>query len=70
MLVVESSPVHSDPQVCGGTLVFKNTRVFAQTLLDYLNAGDTLDTFLEDFPTVSRRTAVQFLEIAREESYS
>ena len=70
MLVVESSPVHSDPEICGGTLVFKNTRVFAQTLLDYLNAGDTLEAFLEDFPTVPRNAAVQFLEIAREESYS
>ena len=70
MLVVESSPVHSDPHICGGTLVFKNTRVFAQTVLDYLNAGDTLEDFLEDFPTVSRTAALQFLEIAREESYS
>lgn len=70
MIVVESSPVHSDPKICGGTLVFKNTRVFAQTLLDYLNAGDSLEDFLEDFPTVSRFAAIQFLEITREESYS
>lgn len=70
MLGVATSPVHSDPQICGGTLVFKNTRVFAQTLLDYLNVGDSLDDFLEDFPTVSREAAIQFLEIAREESHS
>lgn len=46
--------------------MFKNTRVFAQTLLDYLNGGDTV----EDFPTVLREAAIQFLEVAREESHS
>jgi uncharacterized protein (DUF433 family) len=70
MVALEHSPVNSDPRVLGGTLVFRNTRVIAQTLLDYLNAGDSLEEFLADFPTVSREDAVHFLQIARKESYS
>ena len=54
----------------GGTLVFKGTRVIAQTLLDYLDSGDTLEEFLQDFPTVCREDANHFLQLAREESYS
>jgi uncharacterized protein (DUF433 family) len=46
--------VHSDPQIMVGTPVFVGTRVPFQTLLDYLEAGDPLTEFLEDFPTVSR----------------
>ena len=42
----------------------------AQTLLDYLDAGDTLEDFPEDFPTVSRTDATLFLQLAREESHS
>ena len=42
--------VHSDPEIMGGTLVFVGTRVPFQTLLDYLEAGDPLSEFLEDFP--------------------
>lgn len=60
MLLADTSPIHSDPRICGGTLVFKNTRVFAQTLLDYINAGDTLEDFLEDFPTVPKQAATRF----------
>ena len=51
MMILDHSPVHSDPRVLGGTLVFRNTRVMAQTLLDYLAAGDSLELFLEHFPT-------------------
>ncbi len=51
MLVLEHSPVHSDPEVLGGTLVFRGTRVKAQTLLDYISAGDSLETFLAHFRT-------------------
>jgi uncharacterized protein (DUF433 family) len=50
----------------GGTPVFVGTRVPFQTLLDYLEAGDSLDLFLEDFPTVSRDQAVGALEQAKE----
>ena len=46
--------VHSDPDVLGGTPCFVGTRVPVRTLLDYLAAGDSLDEFLDHFPTVSR----------------
>jgi uncharacterized protein (DUF433 family) len=70
MFTIDHSPVHSDPRVLGGTLVFHNTRVMAQTLLDYIAKGDSLDTFLEHFPTVDRQDAIEFLRLTREESYS
>jgi uncharacterized protein (DUF433 family) len=50
----------------GGTPVFAGTRVPIQTLLDYLEAGDRLDDFLDEFPTVTREQAVAFLELAKE----
>lgn len=52
--------------ILSGTPVFAGTRVPVQTLIDYLEAGDRLDDFLEDFPTVSRDQAIEALEIARE----
>ena len=54
---------HSDPETLGGTPVFVGTRVPVQTLLDYLEGGDTLDEFLDGFPGVSREQAVTFLEL-------
>jgi uncharacterized protein (DUF433 family) len=58
-----SSPVVSTtPDVMGGTAVFPGTRVPVQTLLDYLEAGDTIDDFLAGFPTVTRAHVVAFLE--------
>ena len=53
--------VHSDPDILGGTPVFVGTRVPVRTLLDYLAAGDTLEVFLDHFPTVSREQAVAAL---------
>ncbi len=50
----------------GGTPVFTGTRVPIQTLLDYLEAGDTIDDFLEGFPTVSREQVIAFLEAAKD----
>jgi uncharacterized protein (DUF433 family) len=58
--------VRSHPEILSGTPVFAGTRVPVRTLLDYLQGGDTLDDFLEDFPGVSRQQAVQFLEQAAE----
>ncbi len=58
--------IHSDPNIMGGTPVFVGTRVPFQTLLDYLEAGDPLSEFLEDFPTVTREQAVAALEQAKE----
>ena len=54
-----------DPEVLGGTLVFSGTRVPIDSLFDHLEAGVSLDVFLEDFPSVSRDQAVALLEIAR-----
>jgi len=58
--------VHSDLEIMGGTPVFVGTRVPFQTLLDYLEAGDTLDEFLDQFPTVTRALVVAALEQAKE----
>ncbi len=61
-----STVVHSDPEILGGTPVFVGTRVPVKSLYDYLEAGDSLDEFLESFPSVSRAQAVAALELARE----
>lgn len=58
--------VHRDPDIMGGTPVFVGTRVPFQTLLDYLEAGDPLGEFLDDFPSVSREQAVAALEQAKD----
>lgn len=57
--------IQTDPEVFGGTPVFAGTRVPVQNLFDYLEAGDTLDAFLDEFPSVSREHAVAVLEAAR-----
>ena len=56
--------VHSDPEIVSGAPVFVGTRVPVQALLDYLEGGDTIEEFLDDFPSVSREQAVAFLEAA------
>ena len=58
--------VHSDPEIMGGAPVFLGTRVPVKNLFDYLEAGDSLEEFLDQFPTVSREQAIAALEIARE----
>ena len=65
-MVVSESIVHSDPEILGGTPVFVGTRVPLKNLIDYLTAGDTLDDFLDDFPSVTREQAIAALEIARD----
>ena len=59
-----SSVIHSDPDILSGTPVFVGTRVPARTLMDYLEAGESLAEFLEDFPSVSREQAVAALRLA------
>jgi uncharacterized protein (DUF433 family) len=54
-----------DPDVLGGTALFRGTRVPFQALLDYLEGGQTLDEFLDDFPTVTRAAASSALELAK-----
>ena len=58
------SIVHSDPEIHSGDPVFVGTRVPVRTLLDYIEGGDSLEVFLENFPSVTREQAVAFLECA------
>ena len=58
--------VHSDPEIMSGTPVFVGTRVPVQSLFDYLEGGETLNEFLDQFPTVRREQALAALEIARQ----
>jgi uncharacterized protein (DUF433 family) len=60
--VDRSQIVHSDPEILGGEPVFVGTRVPVRTLLVYLEGGETLEEFLDNFPTVTREQAVAFLE--------
>jgi uncharacterized protein (DUF433 family) len=55
----------SDPDVQGGAVVFSGTRVPVKNLIDYLEAGDSLEEFLDDFPSVTRAQAVAALELAK-----
>ncbi len=61
-----NSVVQTDPEILGGTPVFRGTRVPVKNLLDYLAAGDSLDQFLDDFPTVKREQAIAALKLARD----
>ena len=69
MISIQQSPVTSDSRVMSGTLVFRGTRVPAQSLLDYLNDGFSLDEFIEFFPSVQRDDAESFLRIAHDASH-
>lgn len=55
-----------DPEIMGGVPVFAGTRVPVQTLLDYHEAGDSIDEFLDGFPSVTRVQVIRFLEQARD----
>ena len=58
--------VHCDPEIMGGRAVFVDSRVPVRALFEYLQAGDRLDEFLEQFPSVTRDRAIAVLEFARE----
>jgi uncharacterized protein (DUF433 family) len=58
----QSTVISSDPEIMSGAPVFKGTRVLAQTLIEYLEAGDSIDDFLEGFPSVTREQVLAFLE--------
>ncbi len=58
--------ISSNPDVQGGTAVFTGTRVPVKNLIDYLEAGDSLEEFLEDFPSVTREQVIAFLEQAKD----
>lgn len=61
----QSTIITASPDVMSGTPVFAGTRVPVQTLLDYLKAGESIDNFLEGFPTVKREQVIAFLEAAQ-----
>ena len=63
--MLKNSPIISaSPDIMGGTPVFTGTRVPAQTLLDYLKAGESIDDFLDGFPTVTKEQVIALLEEA------
>lgn len=64
---MEKPIVTSSKDIMGGTPVFAGTRVPIQTLIDYLTAGETIDDFLEGFPTVSRPQVITFLKEAEKQ---
>ncbi|ASC72829.1 hypothetical protein XM38_037880 [Halomicronema hongdechloris C2206] len=62
-MTAEAPVIHRDPEILGGTRVFVGTRVPMKTLLDYLEVGDSLDEFLDYFPSVGREQAIAALEM-------
>ena len=65
-MTTASPPWHRDPELLGGTPVFVSTRVPVRPLLDCLEAGESLEEFLEDFPTVSHQQALATLKLAEQ----
>ena len=61
---MKHSLIDKSDDILSGTPVFHGTRVPVRTLIDYLTTGETIDAFLDDFPTVSREQALKFLEVA------
>jgi uncharacterized protein (DUF433 family) len=67
MATAKQPLVTSTPDILGGTPVFRGTRVPVQTLIEYLECGQTIDEFLDGFPTVTREQVIAFLEEAKAE---
>ena len=65
-MAMNSSIINIDPEILGGTPVFRGTRVPIESLFDHLEDGVSLDEFLDDFPTVKREQAIEVLAIAEE----
>lgn len=65
-MTTKSNVIVSDPELMGGTPVFRGTRVPIKNLIDYLEAGDSLEIFLAHFPSVTRQDAISVLELAKE----
>ncbi len=63
-----SSVIHSDPEILGGMPVFIGTRVPVKNLFDYLEAGDSIDEFLDDFPAVKHDQVLVLLKELKEEA--
>ncbi|MFN8276584.1 MAG: DUF433 domain-containing protein [Chitinophagales bacterium] len=62
---MENHVIHIDPEILGGTPVFHGTRVPVKNLFDYLEAGRSIDYFLEDFESVSRKQVLKLLEVSQ-----
>lgn len=62
---MEGRIIHIDPEIVGGTPVFYGTRVPIKNLFDYLESGDSIETFLEDFDSVSKYQVVRVLEMSQ-----
>ena len=61
---MENQLIVRDPEIFSGIPVFKGTRVPVKNLVDYLEAGDSLEEFLDDFPTVQKEKVVEFLNLS------
>ncbi|MBD1905889.1 DUF433 domain-containing protein [Funiculus sociatus GB2-A5] len=68
-MLKDSLIISSSPEIMGGTPVFAGTRVPVQTLLDYLKAGESIDDFLDGFPTVTREQVIALLEEAEKQLF-
>jgi uncharacterized protein (DUF433 family) len=66
MMIEHREVIHRDPEILSGEPVFVGTRVPLRNLFDYLEAGDSLEVFLDEFPDVTKEQAVAALELARE----
>jgi len=64
MALMQTDVVNIDPEILGGTPVFRGTRVPIESLFDHLEAGISLDEFLDDFPSVQREQTIELLELA------
>lgn len=67
VMLKDSLIISASPEIMGGTPVFTGTRVPVQTLLDYLKAGESIDDFLDGFPTVTREQVIALLEEAEKQ---
>jgi len=61
-IIEMTNQIQTHPEIMGGTPVFRGTRVPIQTLFDYIEGEETIDEFLTDFPTVSKKQVIQLLE--------
>ena len=66
-ILMDKQIITSSPDVMGGTPVFSGTRVPVQTFIDYIKGGESIDDFLDGFPTVTREQIIAFLEEAKEQ---
>lgn len=65
-MIKHSSVIQSSKDILGGITVFRGTRVPVYALIQYLEAGDSLDDFLKDYPTVTKKQVIEVLELAKE----